>query len=272
MTFDLQQGRARAAKAKEGLSLSGILSMEDVMERTKDKYDVMDSDRLRGCLNALQALRVTRCDRMYNGDSRELYEPSSRERMEIGYIQNLISGRERFPKHGMAEKMAWTGNVGMQCSLFVGEQYEEAFVAYMRALGVPSERYRQINIPSDDYSYEMPKGRFLRKDMFQKWQRDVYVTTAAGRRLNVEIKSLGHGSIHHSGMLAGAIGKWDNKRFPVHICLIIKQATGEMFWAMARKEDVKQWQIVESQQTSYLIPNKLLMPIERLIKLMGYVV
>ena len=243
MTFDI-----KAAKGRSTASLNILNMLPQPLDLDKE-YEGLTADEACIILAKMNAKIVEPYMRMYEGDKRPLFEHTNADKLRMFYLECLYLKREYYP--------GFTGD------LYNGERYEQAFIDYCHALDIRGERYKQIYIPKDDHALG-------RENMMQRWQRDAWICTADNRRLNVEIKSLTSASKWHSGYLVGAIGKWDNKRFPVHICVIILQETGDIFWTRASKADVKKWLIVESKQRSYLVPFALMKPFKDIIKPLGY--
>jgi hypothetical protein len=125
-------------------------------------------------------------------------------------------------------------------TLAVGEAYENAIVALFIKLGVKSARYRQTGVP---------------KRLLRAFQRDIYIRDDAGNILNVELKALRHGSYLDIGILVGDVRKWDDKRFPVAVCMIVNQDTGKILWTEADKAALNEWpQHQNKYGASYIVP------------------
>jgi hypothetical protein len=201
---------------------------------------------------------LQRRDDIHEGKGAEL---TAIERVELKCLEQLIYrpftlSLEMSESLRAIKDIQTYPNISYDASRAVGEAYERGIVAFLMSLGIPSRRYEQTGIPLS---------------LMRAFQRDIYVRDVDGLILNIELKALKGGSYLRSGVLVGAVGKWDDKRFRVAVCLIVHQQTGAILWTRADKQAQAEWKRYDNRYgASYLVPYDAWKPLEELVTALGY--
>ena len=234
--------------------------MDMKMLRARRWLDVED---MRPKMETLTALELKRWKPTTENETRQTNE----DRLSIIYRGILMKGvcwkysKPIYPEmfsHAMEAMFEMRTFSGMPYpfTLAIGEAYENAVVAMFLSLGIRSGRYRQTGIPAK---------------LLRAFQRDIYIRDSDGLILNIELKALNDSSYMYNGVLVGDIGKWDEKRFRVDICLVVHQATGVILWTDADDVARTTWlKHTNKYGLSYIVPHGEWKPLETLVTALGY--